>query len=380
MMERRIYLDHAATTPLHPDVTTAMAPYFTSLYGNPSSQHSDGQQAKRAIDAGRDILASAIGAKDSEIIFTSGGTEADNMALFGIMLANRSRGNHLITTQIEHEAVLKSSKLLMSLGFDVTYIQPDNQGLIDTSSIEEAITDKTVLISVMHANNEVGIIQPIREIADIAHSHNITMHTDAVQSFGQIPVNVNDLSVDLLTLSAHKIYGPKGVGALYLKDGIPFESLLKGGNQERERRAGTENVAGIAGFGKAIELVMELEYAEQITRLRDYLIDEIIRRFPFALINGSFTNRLPNNANLSFIGYDAEIVLLNLDLMGVSASSGSACTSGSIEPSHVLQAMGLNDRLTKSAIRFTLGRSTTDEEIDAVINALGSIFKRISGG
>ena len=377
-MTQRIYLDHAATTPLRPEVRAAMEPYLSADgFGNPSSLHADGQRAKRALDAARDTLACALGAQFSEITFTSGGTEADNAALVGVMLA-RGRGSHLITTQIEHEAVIETAHFLEKLGFSVTYLPVDEQGRVAPRSVADALTDRTALVSVMHANNEVGTVQPLREIADLVHAHEAYLHTDAVQTFSQLPVNVHDLGVDLLSVSAHKIYGPKGVGALYVRSGIPIEPLLHGGGQERERRAGTENVPAIAGFGEAVRLLLpEREaVAARLTLLRDTFLAALRQRVPSMVLNGHPAERLPNNINLSFPGLDAETLLLTLDRAGISASSGSACTSGSIEPSHVLTAMGLPDDRVNSAIRLTLGRDTTRAEVDRAVDILAGIVTR----
>jgi len=377
-MTQRIYLDHAATTPLRPEVRAAMEPYLSADgFGNPSSLHADGQRAKRALDAARDTLACALGAQFSEITFTSGGTEADNAALVGVMLA-RGRGSHLITTQIEHEAVIETARFLEKLGFSVTYLPVDEQGRVAPRSVADALTDRTALVSVMHANNEVGTVQPLREIADLVHAHEAYLHTDAVQTFSQLPVNVHDLGVDLLSVSAHKIYGPKGVGALYVRSGIPIEPLLHGGGQERERRAGTENVPAIAGFGEAVRLLLpEREaVAARLTLLRDTFLAALRQRVPSMVLNGHPAERLPNNINLSFPGLDAETLLLTLDRAGISASSGSACTSGSIEPSHILTAMGLPDDRVNSAIRLTLGRDTTRAEVDRAVDILAGIVTR----
>ncbi len=380
-MNPRIYLDYAATTPLRPEVRAAMDPYLTADgFGNPSSLHADGQQAKRALDTARDILAGALGCQFSEISFTSGGTESDNAALVGVMLANKPRGTHLITTQIEHEAVTETARFLETLGLRITYLPVDEFGIVSPQSVADALTDETVLVSVMHANNEVGTIQPLREIADIVHARGAWLHTDAVQTFGLLPVTIDALGADLLTLSAHKIYGPKGAGALYVRSGIAIEPLLHGGGQERQRRAGTENVAAIAGFGEAVRLLLPERDAEaaRLTFLRDRLWSGLSERIPGVVLNGHPTNRLPNNLNFSLPGLDAETLLLSLDRTGVSASSGSACTSGSIEPSRVLSAMGLPDARLKSALRLTLGRGTTEEEIDRTVEILARIAERLS--
>ncbi len=382
-MNPRIYLDYAATTPLRPEVRAALEPYLSpDGFGNPSSLHADGQRAKRALDTARDLLAGALGCQFSEISFTSGGTESDNAALIGVMLANKSRGNHLITTQIEHEAVTETARFLETLGFRVSYLPVDEFGLVSPQSVADALTDETVLVSVMHANNEVGTLQPLREIAGIVHARGALLHTDAVQTFGQLPVTVGALNADLLTLSAHKIYGPKGAGALYVRSGIAIEPLLHGGGQERERRSGTENVAAIAGFGEAVRLLLPERATEaaRLTLLRDRLWSGLSERIPGIVLNGHPVHRLPNNLNVSLPGLDAETLLLSLDRAGISASSGSACTSGSIEPSHVLSAMGLSDARLKSALRLTLGRGTTVEEIDRTVDILIGIVERLGGG
>ena len=381
-MNPRIYLDYAATTPLRPEAHAVMEPFLSGdSFGNPSSLHADGQQAKRALDTARDILADALDCQFSEISFTGGGTESDNAALFGVMLANKGRGNHLIITQIEHEAVTETARFLETLGFRVTYLPVDEFGTVSPQSVAATLTDETVLVSVMHANNEVGTIQPLREIADIAHARGAFLHTDAVQTFGQLPVTVGTLGADLITLSAHKIYGPKGVGALYVRSGIAIEPLLHGGGQERERRSGTENVAAIAGFGEAVRCLLPEREAEaaRLTVLRDRLWSGISAHLPNATLNGHPINRLPNNLNFSLSGLDAETLLLSLDRAGVSASSGSACTSGSIEPSHVLSAMGLPDARLKSALRLTLGRGTTAEGIDRTVEIVAGIAARLGG-
>jgi len=380
-MDARIYLDYAATTPPSPEVRAAMEPYLLpNGFGNPSSLHADGQRAKRALDAARDTLADALGCQFSEISFTSGGTESDNAALVGVMLANKSRGNHFITTAIEHEAVTETAQFLETLGFRVTVLPVDEFGTVSPQSVADALTDETVLVSVMHANNEVGTIQPLREIADVVHAHGAYLHSDAVQTFGQLPVTIDALGVDLLTLSAHKIYGPKGAGALYVRSGIAIEPLLHGGGQERQRRSGTENVPAIVGFGEAVRLLLPGRAAEakRLTALRDFFWSTLAASIPGVVLNGHPVNRLPNNLNISLPGLDAETLLLSLDRAGVSASSGSACTSGSIEPSPVLTAMGLSEDSVKSALRLTLGRGTTPEELDRTVEILAGIVERLS--
>ena len=378
-MTKRIYLDHAATTPLRAEARAAMEPFLDASYGNPSSLHHDGQQAKRALDAARDTLAQAIGAQFSEISFTSGGTESDNAALVGIMLANRKRGDHLVTTQIEHEAVGDAARFLETLGFQVTYIPVDEYGRVSPQAVQEALTDRTVLVSVMHANNEVGTLQPLREIANVVHARGAYLHSDAVQTFGQLPVRVDELGVDLLTLSAHKIYGPKGAGALYVRSSIAIEPFLRGGGQERGRRSGTENVAAIAGFAEAVRCLLPEREAEaaRLIGLRDFLIAEIGRRIPNSVVNGHPIDRLPNNVNVSFPGLTAELLLVSLDRAGISASSGSACASGSIEPSHVLTAMGLPDDRINGALRLTLGRNTNRDQLCHAVQTLSEIVTRL---
>ena len=378
-MTERIYLDHAATTPMRPEVRAAMEPYLSADgFGNPSSLHADGQRAKRALDAARDTLAQALGSQFSEITFTSGGTEADNAALVGVLLA-RGPGSHLVTTQIEHEAVRETADFLKKLGFGVTFVPVDEFGRVSPQAIADALTDRTALVSVMHANNEVGTVQPLREIADTVHARGAYLHTDAVQTFGQLPLDVHALGADLVTLSAHKIYGPKGAGALYVRSSVPIEPLLHGGGQERERRGGTENVPAVVGFGEAVRLMLPEREAEamRLTELRDQLLGALRHRLPEIVLNGHPTERLPNNLNVSFPGLDAETLLLALDRAGISASSGSACTSGSIEPSHVLTAMGLPEDRVRSAIRLTLGRGTTPEQIDRTVDILAGIVTHL---
>ena len=378
-MTERIYLDYAATTPLRLEARAAMEPFLgADGFGNPSSQHADGQRAKRALDAARDTLAQALGGQFSEITFTSGGTEADNAALVGVLLA-RGPGSHLVTTTIEHEAISETAHFLEKLGFGVTFVPVDEAGRVAPQAIADALTERTALVSVMHANNEVGTVQPLREIADIVHAHGAYLHTDAVQTFGQMPVTAKDSGADLITVSAHKIYGPEGAGALYVRSGVPIEPLLHGGGQERGRRGGTENVAAIAGFGEAVRLMLPEREAEaaRLTCLRDMFLAALHRRCTGLVLNGHPTERLPNNLNVSFPGLDAETLLLVLDRAGVSASSGSACTSGSIEPSHVLIAMGLPDDRVRSAVRLTLGRGTTLNQVGQAVDILAGIVERL---
>ena len=376
---RRVYLDHAATTPTHPEVVKAMLPYFTDAFGNPSSIYSCGQEARGAIEEARTKVAELIGARSEEIIFTSGGTEADNFALKGVAYANENKGNHIITTPIEHHAVTEVCKFLQRRGFRITYLPVDEYGLVDPQDIKKAITDKTILISVMHANNEVGTVEPIGEIGKVAREAGVYFHTDAVQTVGHIPVNVDELNVDLLSISAHKLYGPKGVGSLYVRKGIKLASLIHGGAQERNRRAGTENVPAIMGFGKAIELAGRAvdKEAERLSYLRDKLIKSLVERIDHIRLNGHPRKRLPNNVNVSVDFVEGESMLLNLDLEGICASTGSACSSASLEPSHVLLALGLPPEQAHGSLRFTLGRENTEEDIERVLEVLPRIVAKL---
>ncbi len=377
---RTIYLDHSATTAVHPKVVEAMLPYFTEKYGNPSSIYALGREARQAMDRARENVAAALGAKPDEIIFTGGGTESDNLAIKGVAFASRSRGDHIITSQIEHHAVLHTCEHLeKQFGFKVTYLPVDQHGLVDPAEVERAITDRTILITIMHANNEVGTIEPIAEIGQIARDHKIPLHTDAVQSFANIPINVDDLNVDLLTISGHKIYGPKGIGALYLRRRTPFVPQQQGGGQERRRRAGTENVPGIVGLSAAVSLLETLraDYSGRVLGLRDRLITGVLRAVPDSRLNGHPTKRLANNANFAFEYVEGESILLNLDFAGVAASSGSACTSASLEPSHVLLAMGLEPQIAHGSVRMTLGIDNSEADIDYVLEVLPPIIERL---
>ncbi len=375
----RIYLDYAATTPTHPEVVKAMSPYFTEAFGNPSSIHSYGQEAKGAIEEARVKIASLISARGGEIVFTSGGTEADNFAIKGVAFANESRGNHIITSSIEHPAVIETCKFLEKRGFRVTYLPVDEYGLVDLDDVRKAITDKTILVSVMHANNEMGTIEPIAEIDKIAKEAGVYFHTDAVQAVGHIPVDVKELGVDLLSMSAHKLCGPKGVGALYIRKGTKLISFMHGGEQERRRRASTENVPGIVGFGKAAELAQQemSEEAERLTYLRDRLVKGLLERIDHTRLNGHPIMRLPNNVNVSVDFVEGESMLLNLDLEGICASTGSACSSSSLEPSHILLAIGLSHEQAHGSLRFSLGKWTTEEEIERVLDVLPSIVVKL---
>ncbi len=375
---KRIYLDYAATTPTHPEVLKAMLPYFTEAFGNPSSIYSYGQEAKGAIEAARTKIADLIGARDEEIIFTSGGTEADNFALEGVAFANKSKGNHIITSSIEHHAVIETCKFLEKRDFLVTYLPVDEYGLVDPNHVKKAITGKTILISVIHASNEMGTIEPIAEIGKIAKEAGAYFHTDAVQTVGHIPVDVNKLGVDLLSMSAHKIYGPKGVGALYVRKGTRLVPFMHGGEQERKRRASTENVPGIVGFGKAVELARQEmdEEVERVTHLRDQLIKGLLERIDHIHLNGHPIMRLPNNINMSFDYVEGESMVLNLDLDGICASTGSACSSSSLEPSYVLLAIGLLPEQAHGSLRFTLGKWNNEEDISRVLEVLPRIVAK----
>ena len=376
---KRIYLDYAATTPVHPEVVKAMQPYFSDAFGNPSSLYSYGLEARQAIEAARNKVAESIGAKNEEIVFTGGGSEADNFAIKGVADANSRKGNHIITSVIEHHAVLVTCKFLEKRGFKVTYLPVDKYGLVDPESVRKAITDKTILISIMHANNEIGTIQPIGEIGKIARKAKIYFHTDAVQTVGHIPVNVNELKVDMLSFSAHKLYGPKGVGVLYIRKGTKVTSLIHGGEQEQGRRAGTENVPGIVGLGKAIELAgLDItNETERLITLRNVLIKGILEKIEHSRLNGHPAQRLPNNVNVSVDFIEGESTCLNLDLEGICISTGSACSSSDAEPSHVLLAIGLSHAQARSSLRFTMGRLTTAEDIERVLEVLPRTVARL---
>ncbi len=377
---RKIYLDCAATTMTDPQVVKAMLPYFADKFGNPSSIHSFGQEAKAAMEEAREKIASFLGAKQEEIIFTSGGTESDNFAIKGVAYANQKKGNHIITSSIEHHAVLNSCKFLEKMmGFKVTYLPVNKDGLLDPKDVKKAITDKTILISIMHANNEIGVIQPIREIGRIAKEKGIPFHADTVQTFGHISINVDELNVDLLSISGHKLYGPKGVGALYVRKGTRIVPFMHGGDQERNRRASTQNVSGIVGLGKAVELIKEEMDAEmkRLISLRDKLIKGILDNIGYSRLNGHPTKRLPNNVNVSIEYIEGESLLLNLDMEGIAASTGSACTSSSLEASHVLLALGLSHEVAHSSLRFTMGRYTKEKDVDFLLEVLPKITDRL---
>ena len=369
-------MDNAATTPVSPAVLEKMLPYFSECYGNANSIHSTGLDARKALNAARKKVAAALNCNPEEVYFTSGGSESDNWALKGVAFANRKKGNHIITSAIEHHAILHTCEWLEKQGFEITYVPVDADGLVNPADVEAAITDKTILISIMAANNEIGTIEPIEEIAKIAHAHHVLFHTDAVQAIGAIPVDVRAIGCDLLSLSGHKFHGPKGVGALYIKQGTRIDNLIHGGAQERGRRASTENMAGIVGMAEAIELATANipEKAARISALRDQLIDGLTA-LPYVRLNGHRTKRLPGNVNVSVRFIEGESLLLRLDLAGVAASSGSACTSGSLDPSHVLLAIGLPHEIAHGSLRLSLSDTTTQEEVDYVLSVLPGIIE-----
>lgn len=373
------YFDNAATTRIKPEVVKEMMQYLTEDYGNASSLYSIGRKAKKAIENSRSQVANLIGANKNEIYFTGCGSESDNTALKGIAYRYKNKGNHIITSKIEHHAVLESCKFLEKQGFNVTYLDVDSDGLINPLELEKAITDKTILISIMFANNEIGTIEPIEEISKIANSRNIIFHTDAVQAVGNVPIDVKKLGIDLLSMSGHKIYGPKGIGALYVKDGVDFEKFLNGGHQEKNKRAGTENLAGIVGLGKACELAKNNLYyhINHLKSLRDYYHLRIFNYFQDAKLNGSTSYRLPGNSNISFLGIDSTALLLELDKYGICTSSGSACNSSESAPSHVLSAIGLNDSLAKSALRVTFGEYNSEIEVDYLVQCLIECIRKL---
>lgn len=376
---KQIYMDHGATTPVDPLVVDAMLPYFTEKFGNASSLHSFGQEATSALEQSRQQVAASIGAKPEEIIFTSGGTESDNLAIKGIAYRNSGKGKHIITSTIEHPAILNTCAYLEKEGFDVTYVPADSDGIIDMDELKKAIRDDTILISVMHANNEIGTIQPISDISKLAKEKSIYLHTDAVQSFGKIAVNVDELGVDMLSMSSHKIYGPKGVGALYVRKGTLLQALAHGGSHERSMRAGTENISGIVGFAKAVALADErlVDDEKHMTQLRDSLIGKVMDSIDDVELSGHPTNRLPNNVNLRFSFIEGESMLLFLDMKGIAISTGSACSSKSLEPSHVLTAIGLRPEDSHGSLRITLGKDNTQEEVDYVVDALVEVVGRL---
>ena len=374
-MERLIYLDNAATTKTAPEVVEAMLPYFTERYGNPSSVYGVAAANKEVISQQRDVIAQVLGAKGNEIYFTAGGSEADNWALKVTAEAYEGKGNHIITTKIEHHAILHTCEYLEKKGFEVTYLDVDEDGVVKLDELKAAIRPTTILISVMYANNEIGTIQPIREIGEIAHEHGILFHTDAVQAFGQVPIHVDECHIDMLSASGHKLNGPKGIGFLYIRTGVKIRSFVHGGGQERKRRAGTENVPGIVGLGAAVKRAADTmaERTGKETELRDYLINRVLDEIPHCRLNGHRTKRLPNNANFSFRFIEGESLLIKLDMKGICGSSGSACTSGSLDPSHVLLAIGLPHEIAHGSLRLTLNEEITKEDIDYVVDSLKEI-------
>ena len=378
-MSRFVYLDNAATTKTHPEVVEAMLPYFTEKYGNPSAIYDFASQSKSGVTTAREQIASLIGARTEDIYFTAGGSEADNWALKAAVEAYGNKGKHVITTAIEHHAILHTADYLEKHGCEVTYIPVDEYGMIRLSDLEAAIRPDTILISVMFANNEIGTVQPIKEIGAIAKKHGILFHTDAVQAYGHVPINVDEMNIDMLSASGHKFNGPKGIGFLYIRKGVKIRSFVHGGAQERKRRAGTENVPGIVGMGKAAQLAKDSmdERMKYEIGLRDYLIDEVMQKIPFTRLNGHRYDRLPNNVNFSFQFIEGESLLIMLDMAGICASSGSACTSGSLDPSHVLLAIGLPHEIAHGSLRLTLSEETTKEDIDYVVENLVQIVERL---
>jgi len=376
---KRIYLDHAATTPVDPAVVETMLPFFTEYFGNPSSVYTEGRGVKKAIEAARLQIAKAINADPREIYFTGSGSEADNWAIKGIAMKNQAKGKHIITSTIEHHAVLHTCEYLEKQGFEVTYLPVDKDGLISLDDLRNAIRTDTILVTIMFANNEIGTVEPIKEIGEIVKERGIIFHTDAVQALGNIPVDVKDLNVDLLAISAHKIYGPKGIGALFIRKGVPIDNLIHGGAQERKKRAGTENTAEIVAFGEAAEMVTEhlTENAAHMKKLRDLLIKGVMENIPQVRLNGHPEKRLPGNANFCFDYIEGESILLSLDIIGIAGSSGSACTSGSLDPSHVLLAIGLPAGIAHGSLRLTIGKHTTVEDINYVVENLIQIIERL---
>ena len=373
------YFDHAATTPVSENVLKAMIPYFTYEYGNASSLYTIGRQSKKAIEEARKKVANAIGAKQHEIYFTSCGSESDNLALKGVAYAHREKGKHIITSKIEHPAVLNSCKTLERQGFEVTYLDVDERGVVNIEQLMQSIKPTTILISIMFANNEIGTLQPIKIIGNIAKQKGILFHTDSVQAVGNVKIDVNQLNIDMLSMSAHKFYGPKGIGALYVREGVEFEKIQDGGHQERDKRAGTENVAEIVGLGEAIEEVYQNyeEYNKKLMNLREYYISETQKRIPNVKLNGDKQNRLPGNANLSFPGVNAQELLLELDQKGICASAGSACSTGQTSPSHVLTAIGLTPELAEGTLRVTFGKDNSKEDVEYLVNSLEEIINKI---
>lgn len=378
-MDKFLYLDNAATTKTAPEVLEAMLPYFTEKFGNPSSVYTFAAGNKEVVDVQRDRIAATLGAKSNEIYFTSGGSEADNWALKATAEAYRDKGNHIITTKIEHHAILHTAQYLEKNGYEVTYLDVDEDGKVRLEDLKKAIRPETILISVMFANNEIGTIEPIKEIGQIAHEHGILFHTDAVQAYGQLPVNVDECHIDMLSASGHKLNGPKGIGFLYIRKGVKIRSFIHGGAQERKRRAGTENVPGIVGIGTAAQRAADTreERTAGEVEVRDYLIDRVLKEIPYSRLNGHRMDRLPNNANFSFRFIEGESLLIMLDGKGICASSGSACTSGSLDPSHVLLAIGLPHEIAHGSLRLTINEEITKEDIDYVVENLKAIIERL---
>ena len=380
-MKRFIYLDNAATTKTRPEVVDAMLPYFTEYYGNPSSVYEFSNESKKAINRSRETIAEAIGAKTNEIYFTAGGTESDNWALAATAEAYQAKGNHIITSKIEHHAVLHTCEYLEKRGFEVTYLDVDENGVIKLDELKKAIRPTTILISIMFANNEIGTIEPVKEIGEIAKEHGIIFHTDAVQAFGHVPINVDEYHIDMMSASGHKLNGPKGIGFLYIRTGIKTRSFMHGGAQERKRRGGTENVPGIVGFGKAVEIAVNTmeERTKRESELRDYLMNRVMAEVPYVRINGHRTSRLSNNVNFAFQFIEGESLLIMLDMDGICGSSGSACTSGSLDPSHVLLAIGLPHEIAHGSLRLTLNADNTMEEMDYVAESIKKIVEKLRG-
>lgn len=378
-MGKYIYLDNAATTKTAPEVVEAMLPYFSEFYGNPSSIYSLAGESKKAVSDAREIIADSLGAKAQDIYFTAGGSEADNWALKATAEAYAAKGRHIITSAVEHHAILHTCQYLEKQGYEVTYVGVDEHGILKLEELKKAIRPDTILISVMFANNEIGTVQPIKEIGEIAKEHGILFHTDAVQAYGQLPINVDEYHIDMLSASGHKLNGPKGIGFLYIRKGLKIRSFIHGGAQERSRRAGTENVPGIVGFGAAAARAMATmrERTEYETQLRDYMISEIEKRIPYSRLNGDREKRLPNNVNFSFHFIEGESLLIMLDMKGICASSGSACTSGSLDPSHVLLAIGLPHEIAHGSLRMTLSEETTKEDIDTTVTAVAEIVEKL---
>lgn len=378
-MNHFVYLDNAATTSTRPEVVEAMLPYFTENFGNPSSVYDFAAQNKKAVNDSRQHIADALHTDMRDIYFTAGGTEADNWALIAAAEAYEDKGKHIITSKIEHHAILHTCDYLKKRGFEITYIDVDEHGVLRMDRLEEAIRPDTILISVMFANNEIGTVQPVKEIGALAKQHGILFHTDAVQAFGQLPIDVDEMNIDMLSASAHKLNGPKGIGFLYIRKGLKLRSFIHGGAQERKRRAGTENVPGIVGFGTAVSIAVQTmeERIQKETELRDYLIEKIEKNIPYCRLNGHRTKRLPNNANFSFQFVEGESLLIMLDMEGICASSGSACTSGSLDPSHVLLAIGLPHEIAHGSLRMTLSEDTTKEDVDYVVEKLTGIVERL---